>query len=200
MNIPTQFGHNETTVRLGLLADDARHALERVASGESTAIDGWLAYGAALNEGRAMFHPDDDKGFGQWIADNLLRQVGGVAVHDHDRSAAMWAAANPDQFTEARAAGNARTVRGIHAKWGEIDAERKAAAERARAEAERAKAEIERAEAEAARRKAEAARREAQARADAEAEAQRAAARAKSDVERNVAQARALADASEVPV
>lgn len=189
MNITAQFGHNETTVRLGLLADDARHALERVASGESTAIDGWLAYGAALNEGRAMFTGDLE--FGQWVRSSNLEE----GIHPADRSAAMWAAANPEQFTEARAAGNARTVRGIHAKWGEIDAERKAAAERARAEAERAKAEAERAEAEAARRQAEAARREAQARADAEAEAQRAAARAKSEAERKVAQARALAEA-----
>jgi len=29
----------------------------------------------------------------------------------------MWAAANQDDFDTARAAGNARTVRGIHAKW-----------------------------------------------------------------------------------
>ena len=29
----------------------------------------------------------------------------------------MWAAANQDDFDTARAVGNARTVRGIHAKW-----------------------------------------------------------------------------------
>ena len=34
-----------------------------------------------------------------------------------ERAAAMWAAANQDDFDTARAAGNARTVRGIHAKW-----------------------------------------------------------------------------------
>jgi hypothetical protein len=73
----------------------------------------WLAYGAALNEGRALFHPEDDKGFGQW----LLSQLATVEVNRDERAAAMWAAANPDQFAEAREAGNARTVRGIHAKW-----------------------------------------------------------------------------------
>lgn len=55
-------------------------------------------YDAALNEGRAQFHPDDDKGFGQWVADNLLRQVVGVEINDHERAAAMWAAGNREQF------------------------------------------------------------------------------------------------------
>ncbi|TNE61392.1 MAG: hypothetical protein EP341_00700 [Sphingomonadales bacterium] len=41
-----------------------------------------------------------------------------------ERSAAMWAAANADQFEEARQRGNPRTIRGIHAKWKEIEAER----------------------------------------------------------------------------
>jgi len=34
-----------------LLAPAAQRALERVASGETDTIEGWLAYGAALNEG-----------------------------------------------------------------------------------------------------------------------------------------------------
>ena len=49
--------------------------------------------------------------------------------------AAMWAAGDPEQFQEAKAAGNARTVRGIHAKWKEILAEREAEQRRQEAEA-----------------------------------------------------------------
>jgi hypothetical protein len=60
----TQFGHNETAVRLGMLANDAQLALARVSAGESTAIEGWLAYGAALNEGRALFASNQE--FGAW--------------------------------------------------------------------------------------------------------------------------------------
>lgn len=126
-------GHNELTVRLGLLAVDAHIALEQVAKGEGDAIEGWLAYGAALNEGRSLFHPEDDKGFGQWLSSSKLEEYNGAAIHPAEQSAAMWAAANPDHFAEARAAGNARTVRGIHAKWNEINAERAAAEARAAA-------------------------------------------------------------------
>ena len=69
---------------------------------------GWLAYGAALNEGRALF--SGDREFGQWLCSANLAE----GTHDHERSAAMWAAANADDFATARAAGGARTVRGIH--------------------------------------------------------------------------------------
>lgn len=102
-------GHNETAVRLGLLAEDARTALACVARGEADALDGWLAYGAALNEGRALF--PGDREFGQWVGelcfDNLSKQP-----NEHEQIAAMWAAANPDEFDAARANSNARTVRG----------------------------------------------------------------------------------------
>jgi hypothetical protein len=54
----------------------------------------------------------------------VLYQVGNAHLRPEEQLAAMWAAANPDQFEEARSAGNARTVRGICAKWGEIDVER----------------------------------------------------------------------------
>ncbi len=155
-------GHNELTVRLGMLASDAQVALERVAKGEGDAIEGWLAYGAALNEGRALFPKGDNERFGEWVANVNLA----FAVDPHERAAAMWASANPDEFAEAKAAGNARTVRGIHAKWNEINAERKAAEERA---------------------KAEEARREAEAKAAAEAEARRAEQAAKDEAERRAA-------------
>ena len=53
----------------------------------SSAIDGWMAYGAALNEGRALFNPGDDKGFGQWLYSSNLEEK----IHPADKSASMWA-------------------------------------------------------------------------------------------------------------
>jgi len=184
------FGHNESPVRLGILADAARQALERVASGEADTIEGWLAYGAALNEGRGLF-PSDEQ-FGQWLVSSKLLLTENDKM---ERAAAMWAAANQDDFDAARAAGNARTVRGIHEKWKQLDAERKAVEERERAAVARAKAEAERKIADEARRKAEADRREAKARADAEAEAIAAVKRAKDADQRKIAQENAQAAA-----
>ena len=54
----TNYGHNESAVRLAALVGDVQIALDKVAKGEADAIDGWLAYGAALNEGRALFAGD----------------------------------------------------------------------------------------------------------------------------------------------
>lgn len=195
------FGHNELSVRLGILANDAQLALGRVAKGEGDAIEGWLAYGAALNEGRALFGEDDDYNFGKWKQANVYGNLpeSFAAPEAHEEAAAMWAAANPEQFAEARAAGNARTVRGIYAKWNEIDAERAAAAARAAAEEARKEAE-ERAAAEAeARRKEQEARDEeerqaaieqARLAAAAKAEAEKAAAKA----EKNASRAQKKAD------
>jgi len=98
MNAP--FGHNEMAARLGLLAEDARKGLARVAAGEAYTIDGWLAYGAALNEGRALF-PSDEQ-FGQWVEASVNDNLS-FTPNLHERAAAMWAAANPEQFEEARA-------------------------------------------------------------------------------------------------
>ena len=89
-----------------------------VEQGEGKTIEGWLIYGAALNEGRERFSSDEQ--FGQWVVNSGLSQVGTDEVKRDERSAAMWAAANPDDFETAKDAGNARTVRGIHAKWGEM--------------------------------------------------------------------------------
>ena len=44
-----------------MIANDERHGLDVVASGENIAVEGWLIYGKALNEGRKLFHHDDDK-------------------------------------------------------------------------------------------------------------------------------------------
>ena len=60
---------------------------------------GWLAYGAALNEGRALFAGDRE--FGQW-KQALLSQVGREQPKADDEVAAMWAAANADDFATAR--------------------------------------------------------------------------------------------------
>lgn len=116
-----------------------RCALERVASGEDATLDGWLAYGAALNEGRALF--PGDREFGQWKTEFVHPQLGEAPKWD-DEAAAMWAAANPEDFAAAREAGGARTVRGIHARWSEMDAERVAAEARIRARAIRRAGEL----------------------------------------------------------
>ena len=183
------FGHNEHIVRLGMLADTAQRALERVASGETDTIEGWLAYGAALNEGRGLF--PGDREFGEWLRSSKLEE----GVHQADQSAAMWAAANQDDFDMARAAGNARTVRGIHEKWKQLDAERKATEERERAKVARERAEAERKVADEARRKAEVERREVASRAAAEAESKAAIKRAQDDAARKIAHAQAVAAA-----
>lgn len=173
------FGHNEATVRLAALAGDAQVALDRVARGEAEAIEGWLAYGAALNEGRALF--PGDKEFGRWVSENVLGQVAQGEIEPKEQQAAMWAAANRDQFEEARAAGKARTLRGIHAKWKEIEAARE---KEAREAEQRAEAERKNAEAEAARKKADDLARVA-------AEATEAAAKAETDGARKEAEAKA---------
>lgn len=141
-------GHNEAAVRLAALAGDAQFALDRVARGEVEAIEGWLAYGAALNEGRALF-PSDEQ-FGRWKAESVLGKLP-ITPEAKEDQAAMWAAANRDQFEEARAAGKARTVRGIHTKWKEIEAARE---KEAREAEKRADMERKKAEADAARKKA----------------------------------------------
>lgn len=137
-------GHNEAAVRLAALAGDALIALDRVTRGAEEAIEGWIAYGAALNEGRALF--PGDKEFGQWVEANALSQLATGGVGRDERIAAMWAAANRDDFEAARADCDARTVRGVYSHHKKIEAER----EKAAREAERkAKADAERAEREA---------------------------------------------------
>ena len=175
----TNYGHNETAVRLAALAGDAQIAMDKVAKGEADAIDGWLAYGAALNEARSLF-PSNEQ-FGQWVSANLAE-----TIHDHERAAAMWAAANADQLAEAKAASKARTLRGWHDQWKKIEQEREAARQKAEREAEAARK----------REEADKARAEAEALAKAEAEARAAADAAKSEEERQQAEAKAK-DAAE---
>lgn len=169
----SNYGHNEAAVRLAALAGDAQVALDSVARGEADAIEGWLAYGAALNEGRALFA--GDKEFGKWVAESCLSNLD---VHPGEQQAAMWAAANADQLAEAKAACKARTLRGWHDQWKKIEQEREAARKKAEREAEEA-------------RKREAARQEAEAQAKAEQEARRVAAAATTEGERKEAEAKA---------
>ena len=190
-------GHNENAIRLAALAGDAQIALDKVAKGEADAIDGWLAYGAALNEGRGAF--ESDKAFGQWIAENrlnLLQTFGlkreahsggysdnlvGAEINDHERAAAMWAAANADQLAEAKANSKARTLRGWHDQWKKIEQDRKTARQKAERDAEKKRLD----EAAAT------ARREAEEKAKAEKEAQKAIAAANTDEDREIAEAKA---------
>jgi len=110
-------GHNSGELKR--IAEEAQLGLATVYKGEEDTIDGWLQYGAALNEGREMF-PSNEK-FGQWVVSANLSGTG-----DHDRAAAMWAAANQDEFFEIKADNpKVRTVRGLHAKWKEKKTEEK---------------------------------------------------------------------------
>lgn len=104
-------GHNSK--ELDRVAKEARKGLKKVHENEEGVIEGWLIYGAALNEGREMF--PGDKEFGQWVVHEQLDQA------DHpDRQAAMWAAANLEEFEAIKEANpRVRTVRGLHAKWKE---------------------------------------------------------------------------------
>ncbi len=89
-----------------------RNGLRKVDAGLAMAIEGWLAYGEALNEARDML-PSDEQ-FEQWVSGNLPKTA------RPERSAAMWAAANPDQLALMQGMyPRVRTVRGWYAKWQE---------------------------------------------------------------------------------
>lgn len=91
-----------------------------VAEGEGRTMDGWLRYGAALLQGRKLFPKGADALFSQWIADCNLQ----FEVCANDRAAAVWAATDLERFSCVRVANpKVRTVRGLHAKWKEAQAE-----------------------------------------------------------------------------
>jgi hypothetical protein len=48
----------------------------------------WLAYGAALNEGRGLFASDEK--FGRWIEEFVNDKLS-VTANLHERAAALWA-------------------------------------------------------------------------------------------------------------
>lgn len=84
-------------------AGGASAAPEGAVRGSGEAIEGWLIYGAALNEGRALF-PSDEQ-FGQWAAEAVSDKLS-VTPNDHERAAAMWAAEDRERFEEVRAVGS----------------------------------------------------------------------------------------------
>jgi len=53
-----------------------------------------------------LFEEGDDYNFGKWKQANVYLKLGEsfVVPKADEESAAMWAAANPDQFEEARSA------------------------------------------------------------------------------------------------
>lgn len=92
------------------LAEEARRGLRMVEAGEEKTMEGWLVYGAALNDGRKRYATggQGDKDFGAWV---VAHQLDGP--DDMNRLAAMWAAGNPEQFQEThKAHPRVRTVRG----------------------------------------------------------------------------------------
>lgn len=93
------------------IVERAKVGLAKVSKGEGLIEEGWLEYGAALNEGRELFSGDLE--FGQWVALSQLDTADRM-----DRAAAMWAAGNPDEYQSTKKAHpNVRTIRGLHAKW-----------------------------------------------------------------------------------
>jgi hypothetical protein len=55
---------------------------EKLSAAEAEVIEGWLAYGAALNEGRALHAGDLE--FGQWLRSSNLKE----GIHPAEQSAA----------------------------------------------------------------------------------------------------------------
>jgi hypothetical protein len=102
-------GHNS-----GIVAR-ARAGLEKVALGEGNVEEGWLEYGAALNEGREMFPRggQGDKDFGAW---KVASQLAGPTWDD--AAAAMWAAEDLNRYFAVKEEfPKVKTVRGLHAKF-----------------------------------------------------------------------------------
>ena len=89
-----------------------------VAEGEDRTIEGWLIYGAALNEGRKLFPGDLE--YGRWVRSHKL----GEGIDANDQDAALWAIDpdHPDRFGDTRRLHpRVRTVRGLWAKWNEAN-------------------------------------------------------------------------------
>lgn len=97
-------------------AEEARRGLRMVEAGEEKTMEGWLIYGAALNEGRKLYPKGDNERFGIWMDEQGLRAfpTRKLRLGDDDRAAAMWAAGNPEQFQEThKAHPRVRTIRGL---------------------------------------------------------------------------------------
>lgn len=113
-------GHNS----LNLVVEEAKKALSRIQRGEVIAWEGWREYGVALNVGRGEYPSDEE--FGQWVVSEGLDKFVTVNltftkyVNQKEREAAMWIASSPEEEQQALLLfPNARTPRGLHAKWKE---------------------------------------------------------------------------------
>lgn len=113
-------GHNS----LSTVVKQAKAALVQIQKGEGITWEGWRDYGKALNEGREAFPSDEE--FGQWVVSEGLDKIVSPNlghtknVHSDERVAAMWIAKSPKEEQEAlELFPNARTPRGLHAKWKE---------------------------------------------------------------------------------
>lgn len=110
----TSVGHNSDIIR------KAEEGLSKVDQGGDLTEEGWLQYGAALNEGRAVF--PGDREFGEWVAQCQLD-----TANRHDRAAAMWAAEDLNRYQKVKEDyPKVETVRGRHAKWRKQVTEEKA--------------------------------------------------------------------------
>jgi len=103
----------------------AKHGLGKVGSGEVSAIEGWLEYGAALLELREEYPRTND--FGEELERLGLNEIhvklnNGLTktrkVHPNARAAAIWAAEYPDQFKQAwEAMPDSVSIHVIHEYW-----------------------------------------------------------------------------------
>jgi hypothetical protein len=60
---------------------------QKLSAAEAEVIEGWLAFGAALNEGRALF-PSDEQ-FGRWVGVSQPATHEGREISRDDRAAAL---------------------------------------------------------------------------------------------------------------
>lgn len=103
----TNYGHNESAVRLAALAGD------RIASGNADAADGWISFGEAMG-GAAILCGTKVK-FNHWFGEQQFEKSG-QRVTVAERDAAMWGAANPVAFREGFRSGHGATPQAAM-KW-----------------------------------------------------------------------------------
>ena len=111
------------TPALSFFAKKAQVALDIIQQGRGSAISGWLDFGAAVNDARAHFSRCHE-GYSEYRAWALNFTVDGRKnknITSKELSAAMWAAANPDQFQSALDLGGAHTVKGIYGNWRKLE-------------------------------------------------------------------------------
>lgn len=101
---------------------DAKAAIHKIAKADGNSVEGWLAYGSALNVLRELHLSDRDFGkavdkAGLGALPALAAAKASAKINPNDRIAAMWGAGSPDQLERAKTlggAGKTRTLRGFH--------------------------------------------------------------------------------------